>query len=208
MAQEPAAGTFGSVLPETARGSGTAVLPKTHPKPREASTLIFKIRSCTVRSDLKSKHEISRKGLIFKIRSYSARSDLKNKSARFSGKNIWALFRPTFQPWSSFPCFLGFPCFLAFRGNPCFFECFPSFPRILGVRKRRKILVFLAVFLAFFFSKKKQGKDQGGESRNRPADFFLQKSFMAHFRVWLEQETFSGLPGLTPKDNLLLLLSI
>ena len=45
----------------------------------------FKIRSCTVRSDLKNKHEISRKCLIFKIRSYSARSDLKNKSARFSG---------------------------------------------------------------------------------------------------------------------------
>ena len=45
----------------------------------------FKIRSCTVRSDLKNKHEINRKCLIFKIRSYSARSDLKNKSARFSG---------------------------------------------------------------------------------------------------------------------------
>ena len=52
---------------------------------REASTLIFKIRSCTVRSDLINKHEISRKCLIFKIRSYSARSDLKNKSVRFSG---------------------------------------------------------------------------------------------------------------------------
>ena len=53
--------------------------------PREASTLIFKIRSCTVRSDLKSKHKISRKCLIYKIRSCSATSDLKFKSARFSG---------------------------------------------------------------------------------------------------------------------------
>ena len=49
--------------------------------PREASTLIFKIRSCIVRSDLQNKHEISRKCLIFKICSYSARSDLKKKSA-------------------------------------------------------------------------------------------------------------------------------
>ena len=37
-------------------------------KPREASTLIFRIRSCAVRSDLKNKHEISRKCFIFKIR--------------------------------------------------------------------------------------------------------------------------------------------
>ena len=56
-------------------------------KVTEASTLIFKIRSCTVRSDLKTKHKISRKCLIFKIRSYNARSDLRNKSARFSGKS-------------------------------------------------------------------------------------------------------------------------
>ena len=52
--------------------------------PREASDLIFKIRSCTVRSDLKNK-VFSAVFLIFKIRSYSARSDLKNKIARFSG---------------------------------------------------------------------------------------------------------------------------
>ena len=45
-------------------------------EPKEASTLIFKIRSCTVRSDLKTKHESSRKCLIFKIHSYDARSDL------------------------------------------------------------------------------------------------------------------------------------
>ena len=56
-------------------------------EPREASTLIIKLRSCTVRSDLKNTHEISRKCLMLtKIRSYSARSDLKNKSARFPGK--------------------------------------------------------------------------------------------------------------------------
>ena len=34
-------------------------------KPREASTLIFKIRSCAVRSDLINKHKISKKCLIF-----------------------------------------------------------------------------------------------------------------------------------------------
>ena len=54
--------------------------------PREASDLIFKIRSCAVRSDLKNKvFFFSDFVLIFKIRSYSARSDLKNKIARFSG---------------------------------------------------------------------------------------------------------------------------
>ena len=62
--------------------------------PREASTLVFKIRSCTVRSDLKNKSEISRRCLIFKIRSYSARSDLKNKSARFSGRAIVCVALP------------------------------------------------------------------------------------------------------------------
>ena len=53
--------------------------------PREASTLFFKIRSCTVRSDLKNRHKIGRKCRVLKIRSCSARSELKNKSARFSG---------------------------------------------------------------------------------------------------------------------------
>ena len=53
--------------------------------PREASTLIFKIRSCAVRSDLKNMPEISRKCLVFKIHSCNARSDLESKSARFSG---------------------------------------------------------------------------------------------------------------------------
>ena len=56
--------------------------------PREASTLIFKIRSCTVRTDLKNKAFSAAFVLIFKIRSYSARSALKNKSARFSGSAI------------------------------------------------------------------------------------------------------------------------
>ena len=55
------------------------------PDPREASTLIFKTRSCTVRGDLKNKPKITRRCLIFKIRACNARSDLKNKSARFSG---------------------------------------------------------------------------------------------------------------------------
>ena len=53
--------------------------------PREASTLIYKIRSCAVRPDLKNKVFLADFGFILKIRSYSARSDLKNKIARFSG---------------------------------------------------------------------------------------------------------------------------
>ena len=57
-------------------------------RPREASTLIFEIRSCAGRSDLKNKQKISWKCLIFKIRSYNARSDLKSKSARFSGSYL------------------------------------------------------------------------------------------------------------------------
>ena len=56
-----------------------------HQLPRDASTLIFKIRSCTVRSDPKKKAFSAAFVLIFKIRSHNARSDLKNKSARFSG---------------------------------------------------------------------------------------------------------------------------
>ena len=51
---------------------------------REASTLIFKIRSRIVRSDLKDK-TLSAHFIGYKIRYYSARSDLKNKSVRFSG---------------------------------------------------------------------------------------------------------------------------
>ena len=46
----------------------------------------FKIRSCTVRTDLRNKASSADFVLNFKIRSNSARSDLKNKSARFSGK--------------------------------------------------------------------------------------------------------------------------
>ena len=62
---------------------GNSFLGKSH-FPEEASTLIFNIRSCVVRSDLKNK-VFSAFLLVLKIRSYSARSDLKNKSARFSG---------------------------------------------------------------------------------------------------------------------------
>ena len=69
--------------------------------PREARDLIFKIRSCAVRSDLKNKHKVCRKCLIFKIRSYSARSDLKNKIPRFSGKSIHSIFVP--PAWSMQP---------------------------------------------------------------------------------------------------------
>ena len=47
--------------------------------PREASTLILKIRSWTVRSDLKNKAFSADFVFIFEIRSSSARSDLKNK---------------------------------------------------------------------------------------------------------------------------------
>ena len=60
--------------------------PENNLKPREASTLIFKFRSCGVISDLKNRYLISRKCHIFKICSCNARSDLKNKSARFSAK--------------------------------------------------------------------------------------------------------------------------
>ena len=59
---------------------------KTARKPREASALIFKIRSCITRTDLKNKAFSADFVPIFKIRSCSVRSDLKNKSARFSGK--------------------------------------------------------------------------------------------------------------------------
>ena len=53
-------------------------------------------------------------------------------------------------PWSSFPCFFDFLGFLAFHGVPWVFRVlFHSDPGILGVRKRRTILVFLWVFLAF-----------------------------------------------------------
>ena len=51
----------------------------------EASTLIFKIRSCITRTDLNNKALSADFSHIFKIRSCSTRSDLKNKSARFSG---------------------------------------------------------------------------------------------------------------------------
>ena len=47
-------------------------------RPREARDLTSKIRSCTVRSDLKNKAFSAVVLLIFKIRSYSARSDLRN----------------------------------------------------------------------------------------------------------------------------------
>ena len=51
-------------------------------------------------------------------------------------------------PKTSFPCLIGFPCFLLFELSLAFLSViFPSFPRILGVRKRPKILAFLAVFL-------------------------------------------------------------
>ena len=52
--------------------------------PREARDLIFKIRSCTVRSDLKRRYFLQFL-IIFKIRSCTVRSDLKNKIPRFSG---------------------------------------------------------------------------------------------------------------------------
>ena len=61
-------------------------------KPGEARTLIFKLRPCAVRSDLKNKHEISRKCLIFKIRSYSARSELKIRVLASLGKRFFFFF--------------------------------------------------------------------------------------------------------------------
>ena len=73
--------------------------------PREASDLISKIRSCTVRSDLRNKVFFCNVLLISKIRSYSGRSDLRNKIARFSGymENI-------FSKWSRRPCTLALLC--------------------------------------------------------------------------------------------------
>ena len=62
---------------------GERITPDTDP--REASTLIFKIRSCSVITDLQSKPFSADFAFLFKIRSYRARSDLKNKIARFSG---------------------------------------------------------------------------------------------------------------------------
>ena len=59
----------------------------TERRQREASTLIFKIRSCTATSDLKNKaFSVLNFAYFLKIRSSSARSDLINKSARFSGR--------------------------------------------------------------------------------------------------------------------------
>ena len=60
---------------------------------REASTLIFKIRPCTVRPDLKNKAFSADFVLILKIRSYNARSDLKNKSACSSGGHTLQKYR-------------------------------------------------------------------------------------------------------------------
>ena len=81
-------------------------------------------------------------------------------SEYFTGTFLRVFHRPNLpnnNPDDLFLAFLGFPCFFALRGIPCFFECFfLSFPRILGVRKRRKILAFLVVFLAF--SQKSKGK--------------------------------------------------
>ena len=48
-----------------------------------------------------------------------------------------------------FLAFLDFLAFLLFEEFLAFLSVFPFFPRILGVRKRRKILAFLVVFLAF-----------------------------------------------------------
>ena len=68
------------------RGTDPPVRLSKMPLPREASDLIFKIRSCTVRSDLKNKVFFSAIFVhIFKIRSCTVRSDLRNKIARFSG---------------------------------------------------------------------------------------------------------------------------
>ena len=55
--------------------------------PREASDLIFKIRSCAVRSDLKHKKN-AEKTLFLRsdLTVQESRSDLKNKIARFSGE--------------------------------------------------------------------------------------------------------------------------
>ena len=61
--------------------------------PEKRALLIFKIRPCAVRSDLKIRHFSADFVLIFKIRSYSARSDLKNRSARFSGECLRVALR-------------------------------------------------------------------------------------------------------------------
>ena len=71
--------------------------------PREASTLVFKIRSC--RSDLLNKHEINRKSLILrsvltvqhrilKIRVLTSLGSLLNFSYGFHLQGMWHALRP------------------------------------------------------------------------------------------------------------------
>ena len=56
-------------------------------KPRKASILICKIRSCVVKSDLKNKLFSAEFVFILKIQSYNARSDLKIRSLASLGNN-------------------------------------------------------------------------------------------------------------------------
>ena len=58
--------------------------------------------------------------------------------------------------------FLVFLEFLVFLRSPCFFERFPSFPGVLGVRQGLKTLVLLVGFPCH--SPKKQGREGRGES--------------------------------------------
>ena len=62
----------------------------------------------------------------------------------------------------------GIPCFSPFQGIPCFlvfFERFPLFPGILGVRQEQQILVFGGC--PQHFSKQQEKEDQGLKVRNR-----------------------------------------
>ena len=85
--------------------------------PREASDLIFKIRSCTVRTDLKNEAFSADFVLIFKIRSYTARSDLENKITRFSG--YWKILSVRTLA----------DLFYSFSVLPGFYVCPPSWPK-------------------------------------------------------------------------------
>ena len=58
-----------------------------------------------------------------------------------------------------FSCLFGFLYFCFPRNPLLFLTVFPSFPKILGVRKRRKILAFFVVFLVF--SKKARKRKSG-----------------------------------------------
>ena len=63
-----------------------------------------------------------------------------------------------------FLAFLDFLAFFAFQGTPCFFECFSLLFKDLGLRKRRKFLLFGGFPWAF---SRKQSKEDQAKHNNK-----------------------------------------